>query len=60
MHHQEATWNLALCGLRLAALLAIGNGSVADGLVEQAAKRSQTLEPNFETYVGNPQVPGAQ
>ena len=60
MHHQKATRNLSLGGLRLTALFPVGNGRVADRLVKQAAKRSQALEPNFETHVCNLQVPGAQ
>jgi hypothetical protein len=60
IHYQEATGNLPLCSLRLNALLAVDNRSVADGLVKQAAKGSQTLEPDFETHIRNAQVPGAQ
>jgi hypothetical protein len=60
VHQNETAGNLPLRGLRLTALFAVSNGSVADGLVKQAAERSQALEPNFETDIRNPQVSGAQ
>ena len=56
VHHQEAAGDLSLRRLRFPALLAEGDRRMTDGLVEQTAKRSQALKPNFETNVCNSEI----
>lgn len=54
IHHEKTSRNLPPGGLRLAALLPVSDRRMAHGLVEETAKRSETLKANFEANICDP------
>lgn len=56
MHDEEAAGHVAFGLLPLA----VGDGGMADVLVEETTERSQTLKPDFKTNVRDAQFVGVQ